>query len=275
VDRSGRLLHELGTEETVIRGVDHKLSQSPSILDVAYVGNLATPASSFVSMVREHAANTASPFERQDYASLDTGFFSLRPTQPLAEHQATPRSGSNEADLKLTQNHATGSQHYLSAKVTPTHPSIVEKDRIPVAYSHGFDQFDHQQELKEFNVQRIDEQTFGNKNSKRSLLEPDKFIKITEAVYGNAVGQENAIIRPSGSKVSLKQVEDVAPSSSANEDGASATNTNVAPNSSTAIQSSIMGTQKQDSQQQANSVLMDVSVGVSQSSQPAGIIKVS
>ena len=51
---------------------------------------------------------------------------------------------------------------------------------------------------------------------------------------------------------------------------------NLLPNSSTAMQSSFtVGPQKQDSQQQAYSVSIDVSLGVSQTSQPNGIIKVS
>lgn len=50
---------------------------------------------------------------------------------------------------------------------------------------------------------------------------------------------------------------------------------NLLPNSSTAMQSSFtVGPQKQDSQQQAYSVSIDVSLGVSQTSQPNGIIKV-
>ena len=75
-------------------------------------------------------------------------------------------------------------------------------------------------------MQKVDEHTFGHQTSKKSLLEPEELIKVTEAGNGNAVGEENPIIRPSGSKASLKQAEDVAPSSSANEDGVSATNTN-------------------------------------------------
>ena len=99
-------------------------------------------------------------------------------------------------------------------------------------------------------------------------------MKIGEAGNGNAIGEENPIIRPSGSKTSLKQAEDVAPSSSANEDTGS--QTNQLPNSSTAIQSSFTGggAQKLDSNQQTHSVSIDVSMGVSQTSQPAGIIKV-
>ena len=112
----------------------------------------------------------------------------------------------------------------------------------------------------------IDDHTFGNHNSKRSLLEVDELIKVTEAANGNAIGEENAIIRPSGSRTSFKQVskaeEDIAPSNStANEDNASVAN--LMPNASTAIQSSLTNMQKQDSQQQTPSVLIDVSLGAS------------
>ena len=64
-------------------------------------------------------------------------------------------------------------------------------------------------------------------------MEADDLFRQLEAGNGNAVGQENAIIRPSGSKASLKQVEDVAPSSSATVDIISGTNQ--IPNSSTAL----------------------------------------
>ena len=69
--------------------------------------------------------------------------------------------------------------------------------------------------------------------------------KVTEAGIGNAIASENPIIRPSGSKSSFKQHEDIAPSSSANEDLGSAANQ--IPNKSTAMQSSFTGPNKQDS----------------------------
>ena len=109
----------------------------------------------------------------------------------------------------------------------------------------------------------IDEHTFGNHNSKDELL-----MKVTEAANGHAIGQENEIIRPSGSRTSIKQQqkeeENVAPSNStANDDAASGNNkgtvdnseaqrfdylyNNNLPNSSTAIQSSFTNAPKQDS----------------------------
>ena len=96
-----------------------------------------------------------------------------------------------------------------------------------------------------------EDHTFGNQNSKRSILEQEDLFKVTEAGNGNAIGQENAIIRPSGSKVSLhnqKQSEDVGPGSSNNGEDM-VTGSNQMPNSSTAIASSFTagGANKQDS----------------------------
>ena len=95
----------------------------------------------------------------------------------------------------------------------------------------------------------IDDHTFGNQNSKRSLFDQDEMMRVTEAANGNAVGEENPIIRPSGSRTSFKKAdEDVAHSNStANEDNASVAN--LMPNSSTAIQSSFTKSnmQKQES----------------------------
>ena len=67
-------------------------------------------------------------------------------------------------------------------------------------------EFDHALELKDLqHAQKIEDQTFGNANSKRSFFENEELFKLNnEAVNGNAVGQENAIIRPSGSKTSFK-----------------------------------------------------------------------
>lgn len=53
-ERGLRAQLDIGTEETVIRGVDHRLTQSPSIMDVAATGNQVTPASSFVSLVKDN-----------------------------------------------------------------------------------------------------------------------------------------------------------------------------------------------------------------------------
>ena len=55
----------------------------------------------------------------------------------------------------------------------------------------------------------IEDHTFGNHGSKRSLFEADGelIMKVTEAANGHAIGQENAIIRPSGSRTSLAKVQ--------------------------------------------------------------------
>ena len=106
---------------------------------------------------------------------------------------------------------------------------MIDKDRVTGTFSNH--NFDHQRELGDLQGQRIDDHTFGH-NSKRSLVEADDLFRQLEAGNGNAVGQENAIIRPSGSKASIKQVEDVAPSSGT-EDIISGNNH--IPNSSTAL----------------------------------------
>ena len=205
--------------------MDHKLSQSPSIKDLSM---LATPAGSTVSLPKEPNAP-----EKSDI-SPDVGFFTLRPIQPDAtQAAATPRS--NDSASKTVGGQYTS--HYASAKVASNSNSTFhDKDRLPVAHSSN-SHFDHQQELKDIHNRGIDEQTFGNQNSKRSIFEHEELFKITEHV-----GQENPIVRPSGSKASLKQVEDVAPSSATNEDR------DMMPNSSTAPQSSFTGPIKQDSQ---------------------------
>ena len=61
--------------------------------------------------------------------------------------------------------------------------------------------FDHTDELGGLEVDKrmVNEHTFGNRDgSRKSLFEHDTMLKINEAV-----GQENMIIRPSGSKQSL------------------------------------------------------------------------
>ena len=262
----------IGTEETVLRNNDPKLmSHSPSIIDVGYGGNnQVTPASSFVSLNKEHhgilsggAGNSAHNENNGGSANADVGFFSLRPTSSQVLNQNTPKTGS----LKGSGGHGTSgghqahnSQQYMSAKVGTHHSASLgdNKDRLNAA---SCNQFDHTQEL---NGQRmIDEHTFGNHNSKDELL-----MKVTEAANGHAIGQENEIIRPSGSRTSIKQQqkedENVAPSNStANDDAASGNNkgtvdnseaqrfdylyNNNLPNSSTAIQSSFTNAPKQDS----------------------------
>jgi len=76
---------EIGTEETVIRNMDHRLIQSPSIKDVAFSGNQITPASSLVSLPKEFRDSTL-PLEKGDASQAEeVGFFTLRPTQPMIE----------------------------------------------------------------------------------------------------------------------------------------------------------------------------------------------
>ena len=49
--------------------------------------------------------------------------------------------------------------------------------------------FDHQQELKDLHAVRGGEDhTFGNANSKRSILEQEELFKVTEAGNGQAIG---------------------------------------------------------------------------------------
>jgi len=76
---------EIGTEETVIGKMDHRLIQSPSIKDVAFSGNQITPASSLVSLPKELRDSTV-PQEKGDACQAEeVGFFTLRPTQPMIE----------------------------------------------------------------------------------------------------------------------------------------------------------------------------------------------
>lgn len=77
--------------------------------------------------------------------------------------------------------------------------------RVPALHGINRSVFDHQQELKDLSGNRMnDDHTFGNQNSKRSFFDNEELFKNIEAGNGNAVGQENAIIRPSGSRVSIK-----------------------------------------------------------------------
>ena len=75
---------ELGTDETVLRGVDHRLTQSPSIKDLTTINH----GGSIVSVLKEPNA-----LEKPDH-NPDVGFFSLRPIQPEIVQTVTPRSGS-------------------------------------------------------------------------------------------------------------------------------------------------------------------------------------
>lgn len=61
---------EIGTEETVMRNMDHKLTQSPSIKDL----NTVTPGGSIVSLPKE-----AGLLDRPQNIN-EIGFFSLQPT---------------------------------------------------------------------------------------------------------------------------------------------------------------------------------------------------
>jgi len=166
-------------------------------------------------------------------------------------NSATPKTGSVKGSSAVGSGNAVNpanSHAYYSAKVGSHQSATLGNNKDRAA---SCNQFDHQQEL---NGQRmLEDQTFGNQGSKRSLLDNDEILmKITEAGIGNAIGEENAIIRPSGSHTSLKQQkedENVAPSNSTvNDDAASANN--LLPLSSTAIQSSFTNAPKQDSQQQ-------------------------
>ena len=133
--RAGELA--IGTEETVLRNNDPKLmTHSPSIIDVGYGGHQVTPASSFVSLNKEHhgimsgaAGNSAAPNDVSNpagSASGDVGFFSLRPTSSQVMNQATPKTGSlkGSGGHGASANHqAHNSQQYFSAKVG-THASL-------------------------------------------------------------------------------------------------------------------------------------------------------
>lgn len=102
--------------------------------------------------------------------------------------------------------------------------------------------------MREASHQRIDDHTFGNQNSKRDLADAEDAQKgaVSEAGFGRAVGQENTIIRPSGSKSSLKQEkEDQSPSQVGQDDLGSAT----MAHANTGIQSDFTGQLKVDSQQ--------------------------
>lgn len=114
----------------------------------------------------------------------ENGFFSLRPIQPEVANQVTPRSGSHDESAAKMHTRGTSSQYYQSAKVkTNSEVTLIEKDPTQTAHKSN-NQFDHQQELKDLQGQRIDDHTFGNVNSKRSLHENDELFKGNEACNG-------------------------------------------------------------------------------------------
>lgn len=67
---------EIGTEETVLRNTDHRVTQSPSIKDL----NTVALVGSIVSIPKEADATG----ERLENPG-EIGFFSLRPIQPQPE----------------------------------------------------------------------------------------------------------------------------------------------------------------------------------------------